>query len=110
MRAPYRIALALRLLVRDWRAGELRLFVAAVAIAVGAVTTVGFFNDRLDRALTQRSADLLGADYVLSTPAPPAEEWVNAARELGLRIAEAVEFPSVVMHGGRLQLASVRAV
>ncbi|HEX7044380.1 MAG TPA: FtsX-like permease family protein [Burkholderiales bacterium] len=110
MRTPNRISLALRLLVRDWRAGELRLFVGAVAIAVGAVTTVGFFNDRLDRGLTQRSADLLGADYVLSTPAPPAGAWLEAARARGLEVAEAVEFPSVVIRGERLQLASVRAV
>lgn len=110
MRFARNLKLALRLLARDRRAGELRIFVAAVAIAVGAVTTVGFFNDRLDRGLTRRSADLLGADFILSSPAPVAREWIEAAAPYGLRTAEAADFASVVMHGERLQLASVRAV
>ena len=38
------IALALRLFVRDWRAGELRVLIAALIIAVGSVTTVSFFE------------------------------------------------------------------
>ncbi len=110
MRTLNYLRLALRLLARDWRAGELRLFVAAIAIAVGAVTTVGFFNERLDRGLTQRSADLLGADFILSSPAPVERAWLEEAKQQGLKTAAAVEFPSVVVQGERLQLASVRAV
>lgn len=110
VRAVNNLRLALRLLARDWRAGELRLFVAAVAIAVGAVTTVGFFNDRLDRGLTQRSADMLGADFILASPAPIDAAWLETAKQYGLKFAEAVDFASVVIDGERLQLASVRAV
>jgi putative ABC transport system permease protein len=105
-----RLKLALRLLVRDWRAGELHLFVAAIVVAVGAVTAVGFFNDRLDRGLTQRSADLLGADFILSSPAPVAAEWIDTAVRRGLRTTGTLDFASVVVRGDRLQLASVRAV
>lgn len=104
------VRLALRLLARAWRAGELRLLTAALAIAVGAVTAVGFFNDRLDSGLARRSADLLGADLVLTSPAPVASAWVEAARRYGLRVAEIVDFDSVVVRGERLQLSSVRAV
>ena len=43
--------LAWRLLWRDWRAGEVTLIAAAIVIAVAAVTTVGFFTDRVQRAL-----------------------------------------------------------
>lgn len=110
MAAPGKLKLALRLLARDWRAGELRLFVAAIVVAVGAVTAVGFFNDRLDRGLTQRSADLLGADFILSAPAPVAAEWIDTAVRRGLRTTGTLDFASVVVRGDRLQLASVRAV
>jgi len=110
MAALGRLKLAVRLLVRDWRAGELHLFVAAIVVAVGAVTAVGFFNDRLDRGLTQRSADLLGADFILSSPAPVAAEWIDTAVRRGLRTTGTLDFVSVVVRGDRLQLASVRAV
>ena len=39
--------LALRQLARDFRAGELRLLVVAVMLAVAALTAVGFFADRV---------------------------------------------------------------
>ena len=40
------MGLAWRMLWRDARAGELRLLLAALIIAVGALTAVGFFTDR----------------------------------------------------------------
>ncbi len=101
--------LSLRLLARDWRAGELRLLAAAVVIAVGAVTAIGFFNDRLDRAMTYQSADLLGADLVLRGPDPAPADWFTAAADRKLRHAETLEFASVAVHGDKLQLASVMA-
>jgi len=109
MRWPGNFRLSLRLLRRDWRAGELRLLAAAVVIAVGAVTAIGFFNDRLDRAMTYQSADLLGADLVLRGPDPVPPAWLTAAADHKLRHAETLEFASVVVHGDKLQLASVMA-
>jgi putative ABC transport system permease protein len=47
---------ALRLLRRDWRAGELRLLATALVIAVASVTTVGFFTDRIERAMQRQAA------------------------------------------------------
>ena len=62
--------LALRLLLRDWRAGELRVLALAIIIAVAASTAIGFFTDRLGRGMVSQSADFLGADLVLSSPRP----------------------------------------
>ena len=47
LRPPAAWLLALRQLRRDFRAGELRLLLLAVALAVGALSAVGFFADRL---------------------------------------------------------------
>ena len=58
-------ALALRLLARDWRAGELTLVAVAVVVAVASVTTVGFFADRVHQALSRQANQLLGADLVI---------------------------------------------
>ena len=60
------IQLAWRLLKRDYRAGELTLIAVAIVIAVAAVTTVGFFTDRVQRALTQQANWLLG--WISSLP------------------------------------------
>lgn len=110
MRMFNRLALALRLLRRDWRAGELRLFVAALVVAVGAVTAVGFFNDRIERGLTQRSAEMLGADFAVSGSVPIAKEWLDAAGVQELRASTSIDFASVIVRGDRLQLAGIRAV
>jgi putative ABC transport system permease protein len=102
--------LALRMLVRDWRAGEQRLLVAALVIAVAASTAIGFFTDRLGRGLVSQSADFLGADLVLSSPRPISRDWLEHAEQTGLRVAETLEFASVVVAGDALQLSSVKAV
>ena len=41
------LRLALRLVARDWRAGELRVLIAAIFLAVASVGTVAFFADRV---------------------------------------------------------------
>ena len=61
---------SLRMTVRDWRAGELRLLAMALVIAVAAVTSVGFFVDRIRLGLERDAAQLLAADLVLSSDQP----------------------------------------
>ncbi len=109
MRGRHRFRLALRLLARDWRAGEWHILAAAVVIAVGAVTAIGFFNDRINRAMNYQSADLLGADLQLRSSQPLPENWLKAADGYKLRQTTTLEFASVVVHGDKLQLTSVKA-
>lgn len=108
MRVP--VPLGFRLLVRDWRAGELRLMVLAVAIAVGVTSAIGFFGDRMTRAMGARAGDLLGADLVLAGPQPLDTAAAQAAAAHPVRAADSLEFASVVTAGDRLQLAQVKAV
>jgi len=102
--------LALRLLARDWRAGELHILALAIVVAVGASTAIGFFTDRLGRGMVNQSADFLGADLVLSSPRPVSPAWLAQAREDRLQVSEALQFASVVVNGDALQLTSVRAI
>ena len=60
------LAFSLRMLRRDARAGELRLLVAALVVAVAALTAVGFFADRVLQALEREANQLLGADLLLT--------------------------------------------
>ena len=58
------LKLAFKQAWRDARAGDLRLLLLAVIVAVGAITSVGFLADRVGRALERDAAQMLGADLV----------------------------------------------
>ncbi|MGE5639939.1 MAG: ABC transporter permease, partial [Clostridia bacterium] len=101
---------AARMLARDWRAGELRLLAAALAVAVASVTSVGFFADRIGRGLVRDAHQLLGADLVLVSDHPFAELFSQEVDKEGLSRAEASAFISMAISGERSQLAGVKAV
>ncbi|MBL8398938.1 MAG: ABC transporter permease [Candidatus Accumulibacter sp.] len=103
-----------RMLRRDARAGELRLLVVAVVIAVAAMTAVGFFADRVRQALDRESHQLLGADLLLVADHPWPESLTAEAHAAGLQLVDTRTFPSMVSHGKdeaqRAQLAEIKAV
>jgi putative ABC transport system permease protein len=102
--------LALRLLRRDSRAGELRLLGAAIVIAVASLTTVGFFTDRVQQALQRQSNQLLGADLTIVSDRPLTAEFEQAAASRGLAVTRGVGFPSMVVKGEENLLADIKAV
>ncbi|HEY9149038.1 MAG TPA: ABC transporter permease, partial [Gammaproteobacteria bacterium] len=102
--------LAWRLLRRDWRAGELRILLSALIIAVTATTAISFFTDRLQQAMVEQSSELMGADLQLTAPREVAPTWLEQAEELGLAHTTLLEFPSVVVAGDAFQLGGIRAV
>lgn len=110
MSALQELSLALKLLWRDHRAGELALIVAAIVVAVGSVTTVGFFTDRVHQALSRQANQLLGADLVIVSGTPLAAEIETEARARGLAATRMVRFPSMAVMGDRNVLSSVRVV
>ena len=101
---------AFRLFRRDWRSGELRLLSLALIIAVAAVTAVGFFTNRIERALELQAAEMLAADLVLSSSASLPDSFLTQAESTGLKTATTLGFPSVVLHGDNTQLVNVKAV
>ncbi len=111
MKSPVSIiALALRLFVRDWKAGELRVLIAALVVAVGSVTTVSFFADRVGRTIVREASQLLGADLVVVSGRPIAPLIGLKARETGLRTSHATRFRSMVRAGEDNLLTEVKAV
>jgi putative ABC transport system permease protein len=105
-----RVAFVLRLLGRDWRAGELRLLLAALLIAVGTVTAISLTVDRLGRALLSESSTFLAADRLVASGREIPEAFDAAARRLGVDTARTLTFASMVFAGDRNQLVSVKAV
>ena len=110
--SPWR--LGWRQLTRDFRAGELRLLVVAVTLAVAALSAVGFFADRIDGGLARDARQLLGGDAIVASDLPPSPEFIAEARSLGLATATTAGFPSMARapdaKGGATRLVAVKAV
>ena len=102
--------LAWKLLGRELRSGELRTLLAALVVAVAAVTAVGFFTDRIRLALELEAHQLLGGDLVLVADHPWEEAVRTEALGRGLQTAETRVFPSMVQASGQAQLADIKAV
>ncbi len=103
-------ALALRMLRREWRSGELRVIWLSLLIAVAAVVAVGVFSDRVNQALTQQANALQGGDLILSSDNPLPQYYRQQAEQAGLLWVEGYEFPSMVMAEDRARLVAVKAV
>ena len=102
--------LAIKLLWRDWRSGELTLLLASLVIAVTTVTTITLFVDRLQKALLRESATFLAADRIIYSSDPIEKAWLRKANELGLQQAQTLSFLSMVFSDDRAQFSSVKAV
>lgn len=105
-----RFVLALRLLKRDARSGELTLLVLALLIAVASATTISLFADRLQRTLAVQAAEFLAGDLVLTSSTPIEEAWRRRAETLNLTRSQTIEFSSVLLENDEMLLAAVKAV
>nr|MCU0958451.1 ABC transporter permease [Hydrogenophaga sp.] len=107
-------SLGWRTLWRDWRAGELRLLLIAVTLAVAALTAVGFFADRLQNGLQRDARALIGGDAVVSSDQPAPAPFEAQAREQGLQVARTLSFPTMGRApddlGGAARLVALKAV
>ncbi|RCS58300.1 ABC transporter permease [Parvibium lacunae] len=92
--------LALRMLWRDWRAGELTLLLSAVVVAMAALSSVGLLTDRLQRGLARDATQLVGADLVISGDRPLNPDWAIQAQAAHLRSLQSVGFPSMAQVPG----------
>ena len=108
------LSLGLRSLWRDLRAGELRLLIVAVTLAVAALTAVGFFADRIKGGLQRDARALIGGDSVVSSDKPTPDAIQAKAKELGLQTVNNVGFPTMARaqdaQGGASKLVALKAV
>lgn len=102
--------LATRQLLRDARAGELRVLFFALLVAVAASTAIGYFGARLNGAMLLRATEFLGADLVVEGSSPAKPEQVQAGQALKLDHAQIVVFSTVIATDAGIQLSSIKAV
>ena len=104
------IAFALRSFGRELRSGEVLVLLAAVGLAVAALTAVGFLTDRIGKAVTRQANETLAADLRLRSQDRVPDEWRDMAAEYELETAETMVFPSVVFRGDASSLSAIRVV
>jgi len=104
------VSLAARQLLRDARAGELRVLFFALVVAVAASTAIGYFGARLNGAMQLRATEFLGADLVLEGSSPARTEQIDEGLQRGLIHSQVVQFASVIATDNGIQLSSVKAV
>ena len=105
-----RFNLALRLLFRDGRSGELTILVLALIIAVTSSTAISLFADRLHRTMSTQAAEFLAADLVITSPSLIPPHWLKKATEFELKQARTAEFSSVLIENDELLLSGIKAV
>jgi putative ABC transport system permease protein len=104
------VVFALRSFGRELRSGEVLVLLAAVSLAVAALTAVGFLTDRIGKAVTRQANEVLAADLRLRSQEPVPDEWRELAADYNLQVADTMSFPSVVFHGDDNALSSVKVV
>lgn len=104
------LTLAWRQLRRDLAAGDVRILIAALVLAVLAVTAVGFVTDRAERALVIEANRLLGGDAVVRADTPITGAVREAADAPQLQRTETMELQTMIRVGERLQLGDLRAL
>ena len=104
------LSLAWRLLLRDWKSGELTVLGIALVIAVTSLTAVAFLTDRVGHAVELRAAESLAADLRLGSSQPLPEQYIELAEKAGLKTASVTIMPSVVFEDNRSTLSAINAV
>lgn len=104
------VVFALRSFARELRSGEVLVLLAAVGLAVAALTAVGFLTDRIGKAVARQANEVLAADLRLRSQEQVPEEWRKLAQEFDLATAETMSFPSVVFAGDASALATIKVV
>ena len=102
--------LSFDLLRRDWHAGELRVLLFALVLAVASLSTVGLFADRVRQALQQEAQSLIGADLRILSTRPLPESYLVAAQQQSLKTSLSMAFPSMVLFGGQSLLSEILSV
>src|SRR2546429_9104162 len=94
------------MLLRDWRAGELRVLALGLVLAVGGVASVAFFADRVRQALTREAHQVLGADMLMTADHAWAPEFRDEIVRRWLPSPESMTFVPIASAGNPRRLAA----
>ena len=104
------LKLAWQQLSAQWQAGDLRVLLLALVLAVTSITAVHFFTNRISTHLNRQGGMLLGGDAVIIADHAIPQTYITEAKRQGLQTASTLEFASMAIHGERNQLTEIKAI
>lgn len=103
------LSLAWRLFRHETRRGELTIILMAIILAVASVLSLSLFSERLQTALTAKTAEFIAADRVLSSRKAIDASWIEEAHSMGLQTAHQASARSMVFANEQMTLVDLRA-
>ena len=85
-----------KLAQRDLKSGEVALLLISLLVAVGTVTSISLFVDRLHQALLAESASFLAADRQISSSREIPQEFLLKAQAREVETSQTMVFSSMV--------------
>ncbi len=95
---------------RGWRSGEYTVMAAALALALAAVSAVGFFTARVRTAVVEQAGESLAADLVLQSGEPLPANYLQEAQTAGAVTSALMDFSTVLVKDQGTLLVDVHAV
>lgn len=102
-------SLAWRLFRHETKRGELTIILLAIILSVASVLSLSLFSERLETALTEKSAEFIAADRVLESNKPVDLAWIQKAKQMGLNTAHQTYARSMVFANDQMDLVDLRA-
>ena len=102
--------LAWQQLFSQYKAGDLRVLVFALVLAVTSITAVNFFTNRIALHLNSEGGLLLGGDLVVLSDHALPSSYNALAKQSGLQTSATLEFSSMAINNDKNQLAEVKAL
>ncbi len=102
--------LAWQQLRSQWQAGDLRVLVLALVLAVSSITAVNFFTSRIAAHLNTQGGMLLGGDAVVIADHAIPPQYSADAKQHGLQAASTLEFASMAIKADKNILAEIKAL
>lgn len=103
-------SLAWQQLRSQLQAGDLRVLVVALILAVTSITAVNFFTNRISAHLNNQGGMLLGGDAVIIADHELPATYSAQAKQYGLMTASSLEFASMAINNDKNILADVKAI
>ncbi len=102
--------LALRLLYREWRSGEISIMFVALIIAIAMSSGLSSISQRMQSGIEEHSRQFTAADSILRSREVIDPQWLHKARNMDLTYTRSVRFPSMLFNDTGQQLSLVKAI